>query len=70
MGFGSPAAPTPPAAPPAPPTLASDGVTQAAANQGAAGSAAAGMGDAGTLLTSPQGLLKPAITANKTLLGN
>lgn len=70
--FSSPKSPPPPPAPlppPNPPVMA-NAQQQAAGQNQAARARAAGAEMSGTLATSPQGLTKPATTAQKTLLGS
>jgi hypothetical protein len=56
-----------PAAPPPPPTPVDKAVTEAAQREQARARAAAGFGS--TVASSPQGVLAPAMTSFKTLLG-
>jgi hypothetical protein len=72
MGIFSPPVQTPyvpplPAAPPPPPTPVDKAAEDAAAQTKARLAAAGGYG--GTLLTGGQGVQAPAMTTNKTLLG-
>ena len=73
---GGPSIPAPPVVPPpppaaTPPTFANPNVAQAGANQRTRAAAAAGAGFGGTVQNQggPAGLVEPATTAPRTLLG-
>lgn len=71
MGFDTPSVPPIPPTPPAanPPTIANAGVQQAGATARQGAASAAGMGFAGTIDTTPQGLKPTGDVAQKSLLG-
>ncbi len=68
MSSKAPSAPPPPAPPPAPAKKAGEAVRRARDESKKKSRSMAG--DASTQLTGPRGLMSPANTANKTLLGS